>query len=122
MSEQISDPNTQLLYDIVSTLTLNARRVSLAAVAEAASKHDDDVIGRVTEALDTETRAIAAGIDPANVALVRAVEAAGRAIVAVAVQALRTGTQPPAQSLSRAFELFSSYISGPGRAQILSPS
>lgn len=120
-TESPNDLDAQLLYDVVSLLTVNARRVGLAALAEARAEDDDDVIGRVTAALTTETEAIVAGCDPANLPLIRAVEAAGRAINAVAVQALRTGTQPPAESLTRALELFSSYISGPGRDQILSP-
>ncbi len=107
------------MFDVVSTLTVNARRVALAAVAKAEAAGDPDLISAVTIALATETEAIVAGCDPANIPLIRAVEGAGRAINAVAVQALRTGVYPPAESLSRAFDLFSSYISGPGRSQIL---
>ena len=107
------------MFDVVSTLTVNARRVALAAVAKAEAAGDPDLISAVTKALATETEAIVAGCDPANIPLIRAVEGAGRAINAVAVQALRTGVYPPAESLSRAFDLFASYIAGPGRSQIL---
>lgn len=108
----------QLMYDVVTTLIANARRVGRAAIEEAAT-HGLDPVVQVTTALTTETEAIVAGIDPANVPLVSAVEAAGRAITAVAVQALRTGVQPPAEALDRALDLFSSYITGPGRLRIL---
>ena len=111
----------QLMYDVVTTLTANARRVGELAVREA-EVDGADPVGRVATALATETEGIVAGIDPANVELVRAVEAAGRAITAVAVQALRTGVQPSAESLDRAFDLFSSYLTGPGRSRILDPS
>ena len=119
MASDRNATNNQLMFDVVSTLTVNARRVALAAVAEAGPTGDPDLILAVTEALTTETEAIVAGCDPANIPLIRAVEGAGRAINAVAVQALRTGVYPPAESLSRAFDLFASYISGPGRSQIL---
>lgn len=119
MANERDAANDQLMFDVVSTLTTNARRVAIAAVGEADASGDPDVIAAVTEALQTETDAIVAGCDPANIPLIRAVEAAGRAIVAVAVQALRTGVYPPADSLTRAFDLFSSYINGPGRTQIL---
>ena len=121
MATPNDDAADRLMYDVVTTLTANARRVGQLAVREAEAD-GDDLIERVTAALTAETEGIVAGIDPANVPLVRAVEAAGRAIAAVAVQALRTGVQPPAESLDRAFDLFSSYITGPGRSKILDPS
>lgn len=113
--------NDHLMFDVVSALTTNARRVALTAVAGAEATGDPDLITAVSAALTTETEAIVAGCDPANIPLIRAVEGAGRAITAVAVQALRTGVYPPAESLTRAFDLFASYITGPGRAQILAP-
>ncbi len=121
MASERDAANDQLMFDVVSTLTTNARRVALSAVDEAEATGDPDLIAAVSSALTTETEAIVAGCDPANIPLIRAVEGAGRAITAVAVQALRTGVYPPAESLSRAFDLFGSYISGPGRSQILEP-
>ena len=119
MTDQAGNANDQLMFDVVSTLVTNARRVARAAVEAAEAVGDPELVRAVSAALNTETEAIVAGCDPANIPLIRAVEGAGRAINAVAVQALRTGVYPPAESLSRAFDLFASYISGPGRAQIL---
>ncbi len=121
MAEPIVDANDQLMFDVVSTLVMNARRVGQMAMDEAAAAGDPDVIRAVTAALTRETEAIVPGCDPANVPLLRAVEGAGRAINAIAVQALRTGVYPPAESLARAFDLFSSYIAGPGRSLIIAP-
>lgn len=121
MTDQAGNANDQLMFDVVSTLVTNARRVGRAALEEAEAVGDPDLVRAVSAALTTETEAIVAGCDPANIPLIRAVEGAGRAINAVAVQALRTGVYPPAESLSRAFDLFASYIAGPGRAQILAP-
>lgn len=110
-----------MLLDVVGTLTANARRVARTAVDDAEADGDQDVVGRVAAALTTETQAIVLGCDPANVRLIQAVEAAGRAITAVAVQALRTGVHPPRESLERAFDLFTSFVEGPGRSQIVGP-
>lgn len=121
MTDQTGTSNDQLMFDVVSTLVTNARRVGQAALDEAESVGDQDLVRAVSSALAMETEAIVAGCDPANIPLIRAVEGAGRAITAVAVQALRTGVYPPAESLARAFDLFDSYISGPGRSQILAP-
>ena len=118
MADQ-DDADTGLLLDVVKTLTTNARRVARSAIEEAEADGDEDIVGRVAAALTTETEAIVLGCDPANRRLVRAVEAAGRAITAVAVQALRTGVHPPRESLERAFDLFTSFVEGPGRSQIL---
>ena len=114
-----NDADAGLLLDVLDTLMTNARRVARTAVEDAEADGDTDIVGRVAAALTTETEAIVLGCDPANVRLIRAVEAAGRAITAVAVQALRTGVQPPRESLERAFDLFASFIEGPGRSQIL---
>ena len=113
------DADAGLLLDVVGTLTTNARRVAGTAIDDAEAAGDPDLIGRVAAALTTETEAIVLGCDPANVRLIRAVEAAGRAITTVAVQALRTGIHPPRESLERAFDLFESFIAGPGRARIV---
>ncbi len=121
MVEPDGNANDQLMFDVVSTLVTNARRVGRAALEDAAVAGDADLVRAVVAALTMETEAIVAGCDPSNIPLIRAVEGAGRAINAVAVQALRTGVHPPAESLSRAFDLFASYISGPGRSQILTP-
>ena len=113
------EPDDGLLYDVISTLTTNAKRVAVAAAAETESAGDPDVTGYVIAALDTETRAILAGLDPRNVELIGAVNAAAHAIEAVVRQALRTSVQEPVPALERAFDLFTSYINGPGRTQIL---
>lgn len=111
----------QLLLDVVTTLTINARRVVGAAVDAADTGDPAAVRAAVVEALDRETRAIVAGVSPDNRPLVSAVESAGRALQAVAVQALQTSVAPPAEALDRAFELFGSYLAGSGREQILTP-
>ena len=121
MDQETGNANDQLMFDVVSTLVMNARRVGQIALDEAEAAGDPDLVRAVSAALSTETEAIVAGCDPANIPLIRAVEGAGRAINAVAVQALRTGVHPPAESLSRALDLFASYISGPGRTQIVAP-
>lgn len=111
----------RLLHDVVTTLTINARRVVGVAVDAADTGNPAAVRAAVVGALDRETRAILAGVSPDNRSLISAVESAGRALQAVAVQALQTSVAPPAQALDRAFELFGSYLAGSGRERILAP-
>lgn len=114
-----TDGPDDVLYDVVATLATNARRVAVTAAAKAEAEGSPDVTGYVVAALDAETRAILDGLDPRNIELVGAVNAAAHAIEAVVRQALRTSVQAPIPALERAFDLFVSYINGPGRARIL---
>lgn len=109
----------ELMLDVVTMMTDNARRVALSAVEGARATGDDDLASSVSAALYRETEAIVRGCPPENRALISAVRAAGHAIESVATQALRTGVNEPADSLTRAFDLFVSYVKGPGRDRII---
>ena len=119
VDEQPGTIDGELMLDVVTMMTDNARRVAATAVDGARhSAGDEDLATVVSAALRRETEAIVRGCPPENRALISAVRAAGHAIDSVATQALRTGVREPRSSLERAFDLFTSYVRGPGHDRI----